>query len=395
MVVPRLRFPEFLGAANWKITTLGAEASFQKGRGISKADVDPAGNRLCIRYGELYTRYGEVIREVFSKTNSPEDGLFLSCKNDVIIPASGETKEDIATASCVLLDDVALGSDLNVIRTQNNGVFLSYFLNGPKRRDIAKVAQGDTVVHLYANQLEQLSIALPERYEQRKIADCLMSLDEIIVTQRWKVDALKTYKRGLMQQLFPRAGETVPRLRFPEFRDEPEWRELKVGDLIETVTPPKKLPTTSYGRSGAYAIVDQSPKQFCGWTDDAEALVAVDRPVIVFGDHTCTIKLLKQPFAQGADGIKILDPKPSVSGEFLFQALQLRPLVSNEYKRHFSELREKNVCVPPSETDEQERVAVTLLTLDARLAYEFEKLEILRVHKKGLMQQLFPMSEEA
>ncbi|MBX3583371.1 MAG: restriction endonuclease subunit S [Rhizobiaceae bacterium] len=204
---PRLRFPEFQTEAEWKEDLLGRIAKFFKGKGISKADIQTDGKRPCIRYGELYTRYNEVIDEVYSKTNVEESDLFLSKRNDVIIPASGETKTDIAKASCVMRDDIALGGDLNVIRTGQNGVFLSYFLNGPKRPEIAKVAQGDTVVHLYPSQLEKLRVRLPSLPEQQRIADCLTSLDKFIAAEARKLETLKVHKNALMQQLFPQVGE--------------------------------------------------------------------------------------------------------------------------------------------------------------------------------------------
>ena len=227
-MTPKLRFPEFRDAPKWEATRLGAVASFFKGKGISKAEIAANGRHPCIRYGELYTRYGEVIDEVFSRTDASDADLFFSRSNDVIIPGSGETKLDIAKASCLMHDDVALGGDLNVIRTEHNGVFLSYYFNGPKKRDIAKVAQGDTVVHLYPSQLEKLAIALPKEPEQQKIGECLSSVDELIAAQARKLDALKTHKNGLMQQLFPRKGETQPRLRFPEFQNAGEWEEEKL-----------------------------------------------------------------------------------------------------------------------------------------------------------------------
>ena len=121
--IPELRFPEFKESPNWQENYLGDIGAFYKGKGVSKADIEENGITKCIRYGELYTQYGEVIDKVYSKTNIPRPALFLSCKNDVIIPSSGETKIDIATASCVQLDDIALGGDINVIRTQTNGVF--------------------------------------------------------------------------------------------------------------------------------------------------------------------------------------------------------------------------------------------------------------------------------
>jgi type I restriction enzyme S subunit len=207
---PRLRFQAFRNAPAWRSERLGGIATFVKGKGIAKADLDPGGELPCIRYGELYTRYGEVIDTVYSRTSVPVSELILSRANDVIIPASGETKLDIAKAACVLHGGIALGSDLNVIRTAHNGTFLSYCLNGPKRLDIARVAQGDTVVHLYPSQLEQLDIMLPEEPEQILIAACLSSADSILACQIGRLEVLKEFKRGLIQRLFPSAETTEP-----------------------------------------------------------------------------------------------------------------------------------------------------------------------------------------
>ena len=112
---------------DWENTTLGNIATFLKGRGISKADIVKDGDTLCIRYGELYTEYSETIQEIKSKTNINHNELQFSKSNDVIIPASGETQIDIAKASCVLLSGVALGGDLNIIRSKENGIFLAYY----------------------------------------------------------------------------------------------------------------------------------------------------------------------------------------------------------------------------------------------------------------------------
>lgn len=204
--VPRMRFPEFRDA--WQIRKLEEIADFFKGKGISKADIDPQGQTPCIRYGELYTEYNESIKNVFSRTNVSPSELFLSRANDVIVPASGETKIDIARASCVKLDQVALGGDLNVLRPNIDGLFLSYILNGPAKEEIARTAQGDTVVHLYASQLKLIDLPVPGHEEQQKISDCLSSLDDLITAQAQKVGALKTHKKGLMQQLFPVLDDT-------------------------------------------------------------------------------------------------------------------------------------------------------------------------------------------
>lgn len=234
-LVPALRFPEFQNMEEWEEKTLDDVAVFFKGKGISKSDIDLQGDVPCIRYGELYTIYGEIINTVHSKTKLPTSELFLSQKNDVLIPSSGETKIDIAKASCILFDGVALGSDLNVLRSNEDGVFLSYMLNGVCKRDIAKKAQGDAVVHLYSSQLKLLDILVPKEQEQQKIADCLSSLDDLITSQTQKLAALKAHKKGLMQQLFPAEGETVPKLRFPEFRDGGEWERKKLRDISPSI----------------------------------------------------------------------------------------------------------------------------------------------------------------
>lgn len=202
--VPKLRFAEFKESGDWEEATLDDVATFLKGKGISKADINMEGNLPCIRYGELYTYYKEIIKSTISFTSIPAEDLVLSEMNDVIIPSSGETQEDIATAACVMSSGIALGGDLNIIRSKINGVFLSYYLSYVKKSSIAKLAQGNAVVHLYNSQLKNLKINFPfSKQEQQKIADCLSSLDDLISAQKEKIEALKVHKKGLIQGLFP------------------------------------------------------------------------------------------------------------------------------------------------------------------------------------------------
>jgi len=203
--MPKYRFKEFENDGDWMVRKLGNVATFLKGKGISKSDIVEKGNLPCIRYGELYTHYKETIDEIKSFTNLGSEELVLSEANDVIIPASGETQIDIATASCVLRSGIALGGDLNIIRSEYDGVFLAYYLNGAKKTDIAQLAQGISVVHLYPSQLQTLSVSFPKNpKEQNKIASCLSSLDALITEQTEKIEQLKLHKKGLMQGLFPK-----------------------------------------------------------------------------------------------------------------------------------------------------------------------------------------------
>ncbi|UHO40376.1 restriction endonuclease subunit S [Chryseobacterium capnotolerans] len=185
----------------WETKKLGEIATFSKGKGISKSDIEENGIIECIRYGELYTHYREVINEIKSKTNVNPSTLVLSEKNDVIIPASGETTIDIATASCVLKSGIALGGDLNIIKTNINGIFLSYYLNSKKKMEIANLAQGISVVHLYSSQLASLSLSLPKLNEQNRISSFLALIDERIQTQNKIIEQLETLIKGLCQNL--------------------------------------------------------------------------------------------------------------------------------------------------------------------------------------------------
>ncbi len=189
-------FPE------WKEKKLGKIAFFSKGKGISKNDISLDGLTQCIRYGELYTIYKETIDDTFSKTNLSKAQLVLSEAGDVIIPASGETRIDIATASCVLHEGIGLGGDLNIIRGDFNGVFLAYYLNAHLKTDIARLSQGSSVMHLYSSQLRQLKLEIPSIQEQQKIADFLSAIDRKIETVQQQITKTQSFKKGLLQQMF-------------------------------------------------------------------------------------------------------------------------------------------------------------------------------------------------
>ena len=199
--VPNLRFPEFQG--EWEEKRLSEIADLFKGNGISKEQLTDTGEP-CILYGELYTKYkSEVISDIFSKTDIDTRKLVKSKANDVIIPCSGETAVDIATARCVPYDNILLGGDLNIIRLYDcDGSFMSYQLNGKRKYDLAKVAQGVSVVHLYGDHLKGVKTYNPCLEEQKKIAKLLSLLDERIATQNKIIGDLKKLKSAIVENVF-------------------------------------------------------------------------------------------------------------------------------------------------------------------------------------------------
>ena len=216
--VPNLRFPEF--TEEWKKDSLKDVASISKGLGISKEQLSDSG-LPCILYGELYTKYkSEVITDIYSKTDIETKGLVSSKANDVIIPCSGEAAIEIATARCVPVSNILLGGDLNIIRLNGqDGRFFAYQLNGKRKIDIAKVAQGVSVVHLYGEHLKKIKIAYPSIEEQTKIAEMLSLIDRRISTQNKIIEDLKKLKVAIIENVF-----------------EDKCCNYKIGDIIRQVS---------------------------------------------------------------------------------------------------------------------------------------------------------------
>ena len=213
--VPPLRFPEFNG--EWEKKRISEFCTLLKGTGISKDQLSTNGNP-CILYGELYTKYkAEIINEVLSRTELDANTLVKSKVNDVIIPCSGETAIDIATARCVPFDDVLLGGDLNILRSNKvNGSFLAYQLNGKRKYDIARVAQGVSVVHLYGEHLKNIVISLPVIEEQQKISRLLHLLDERIATQNKIIEKYESLIQAICDTLIEAEQHKVE-LSFNDF----------------------------------------------------------------------------------------------------------------------------------------------------------------------------------
>ena len=222
---PKLRFKEF--DDDWSPYVLKDFVSFRKGKGISKADISENGINECIRYGELYTTYGQVIDHIHSKTNVSKSECILSKAGDVIIPASGETQIDIATASCVLHDDIILSGDLNILSHEENGSWLAYYLSSAKKLEIAQLAQGNSVVHLYSSQLKDLKINKPSKEEQTKIASFLSAVDEKISQLTKKHELLSQYKQGMMQKLF---SQQI-RFKADDGREFGEWEYKPLNEI--------------------------------------------------------------------------------------------------------------------------------------------------------------------
>lgn len=189
---------------DWEEKTLGNLGTFLKGAPLSKSDITDEGTPLIL-YGELYTTYAEVAYSIARRTDKKVPDKFYSKVGDVVIPTSGETPEEISTATCVMKDGVILAGDLYIYRPATNvdGRILSYLLNHQVNNAISRIAQGKSVVHVQSKELERIHVIFPSSpIEQRKIADCLASLDDVIAKAKGELDAWRELKKGLLQQMF-------------------------------------------------------------------------------------------------------------------------------------------------------------------------------------------------
>ena len=404
-VEPKLRFGEFKD--NWNNHLLDDIATFLKGKGISKSELDDDGKTECIRYGELYVYYNELIDEVKSKTNL--ENLVLSKANDVIIPASGETQLDIATASCVLRSGIALGGDLNVIRTENNGLFLSYYLNSKKKFEIARLSQGSSVVHLYASQLKTLKLNLPILPEQQKIASFLSAVDEKLQQLTKKKELLEEYKKGLMQQIFSQE------LRFKDANGNnyPDWEEKKLEEVFENIGGTAL--ENHFSDKGEYFVISIGNYGVDGkYNDNGQRIVLnektktklldKDNLVMVLNDKTKTGDIIGSTILIDEENKYIYNQR---SERLICETTIITPLYawtflnSKQFRRlvfsisqggtqiyvNFSAVKKLKSPIPCIE--EQCKIANFFSAIDGKIELVSTQIENTKAFKKGLLQQMF------
>lgn len=199
--VPEIRFSGFTDA--WEQRKAIDIADYSKGNGYSKGDLADAGTPIIL-YGRLYTKYQFAISEVDTFT-VPRNGAVYSQGNEVIVPASGETAEDIARASAVEKSGVLLGGDLNILRPFDfiNPLFLALAIsNGEPQKELAKKAQGKSVVHIHNTDIQEVTIAYPSKTEQDRIVSVFRQLDSLITLHQRKLDKLRQIKRSMLEKMF-------------------------------------------------------------------------------------------------------------------------------------------------------------------------------------------------
>lgn len=380
--------------SGWKEFALKDIGNFLRGSGISKKDLSDTGIP-AIRYGDIYTKYDFVIKNVSSFTNSK--GTELK-KGDILFAGSGETAEEIGKSVAFIDDYKAFaGGDIIIFRPNIdlNSLFLSYILNSGKcRKDISIMGQGHTVVHIYASSLEILKVILPPLDEQKRIAEILSTFDDLIENLKKLIEKKEIYKKGVMQRVL------TGKVRFNGFKD--EWEEVYIKDVgtIITGNTPSTKDKSFWGGKHVWVTptdinkkdIDNSERKL---TDIglSKARKLPKNTLLV----TCIASIGKNSIlrCEGScnQQINAIIPNKNFSAEFLYYIFEnnkeyLNAKAPASATKIISKTEFEKLSFILPKIEEQNKIAELLTLIDRDIEILKQLLQLRKLQKKGVMQKL-------
>jgi type I restriction enzyme, S subunit len=416
-LVPKLRFPEFREVEGWTYGQLdGALLSISNGIALEQS-AEATGYKVT-RIETISAGTIDLEKVGLVKTSQDISAYKLNI-GDILLSNINSVAH---IGKSVFIDrDYGLYHGMNLLRldvnrTKNEPKFIFYAINIEGIRTSLRERANKAVNQASINQTElgKTNVALPEITEQKKIADCLSSLDELIAAQARKVEALKTHKKGLMQQLFPREGETQPRLRFPEFQNAGDWICDSLGKIFETSSGGTPSRTEKAYWNGNVPWITTSLVDFGLITGAEEFLTAEglkNSSAKIFPTGTVLVAMYGQGKTRGKVALlgfkaatnqacAAILPRRGIYPYFVFLNLaaryeEIREMSNRGGQENLSQglIQEIRFAFPPDD-NEQRKIATCLCRLDELVTAEAQKLESLNTHKNGLMQQLFPSLRE-
>ena len=404
---PQLRFAGYTDA--WKQQDLGKLAEFSKGSGYTKKDLKERGFPVVL-YGRLYTNYETIINNVDNFVEI-KDKSVISEGNEVVVPTSGESAEEISRASVIGKAGFILGGDLNIIKPKQevNSIFLALAIsNGKQKKEVSKRAQGKSVVHLYNSDLKDIGLLYPAYKEQKQIGNFFVEVDNLITLQKQKLGLLKETKKSLLQKMFPREGADVPEIRFAGFTD--AWEQRRLGDYAEILTggtpktsvlkywEPKEIPWMSSGEVHKRRLDETDSMISKEGLNESNARWIKEHSVLIAlagqGKTRGTVAINNIPLTTN-QSIAAIVPNEILYYEFIFQNLvkrydELRRVSSGDGTRGgLNKQIISNVIMPFTNIEEQKKISRFLSNFDNLIILHQRELNALKNLKKSLLHQMF------
>jgi type I restriction enzyme S subunit len=404
-LVPKLRFPDFQDAREWEVSTIGELKPFvtSGSRGWAPFYSDN---------GDLFVRITNLLRDSINLdlTDSKyvqlppgaNEGVRTQLKeHDVLISITADIGIIGYVDECIP-SPAYINQHIALVRFDEEqvcGKYVAYFLAAEKSQKLFRASTDTgTKAGMSLTGIQKIMIMFPGLPEQQKIAECLSSVDDLIAAQARKVAALKTHKKGLMHQLFPREGETQPRLRFPEFQNAGEWETKELGKVAENLDN-KRRPITSSDREsgdvpyyGASGIVDYVE----GYIFDEDLLcVSEDGANLVARTYPIAFPISGKTWVNNhAHVLRFEATCTQKFVEMYLHSIKLDDFITGMAQPKLNKAMLDRIPIPHTTVGEQKRIVTCLSSLDSLITAETQKHEALKTHKKGLMQQLFPSMDE-
>ena len=369
---------------DWKEYLFSEIFIFSTGKNIKQDEASKIFNIPCVRYGELYHMYNEIITKVINKTNLDKSELLFSKGDEILLPSAGEDPLDIGSASALTLKDIAIGRTINILRPAKINIYsqeyMAYHINHQFKRRIASLAKGSSISNVYNSDLKNLKIPLPPLKEQKKIANILTTWDDAISKQDELIKAKEELKKGLMQKLL------TGMVRFKEFSDDIALTKLSKICIVKKGQQLNKLDMIE---NGEYFVINGGINK-SGYTDTFNT--NENTITISEGGNSCGyVNYITSKFWSGGHCYSLLNVKIDVN--FLYQYLKFNELnimklrvgsgLPNIQK---GDIENFKINIPSLK--EQEKIAQVLNNADKEIDLLKNGLQELKEQKRGLMQKL-------
>jgi type I restriction enzyme S subunit len=387
--IPVLRFPEFEIVENisYKKYLFRDIFNFSTGKSIKQNEASPDFETPCVRYGELYHLYNEVIKEVINKTNVDKSELLFSQGDEILLPSAGEDPLDIGSASALTVENVAIGRTINILKPMKANVYsqiyVAYYINQKLRKNISALAKGVSISNVYNSDLKTLEIILPPLPEQHKIASFFTAIDQKISQLKKKKDLLEQYKKGVMQKIF---SQQI-RFKDDDGREFPKWEKKRLGEISV-----KKASTISANtideNFGEYPVYGAT-----GFLKCVDFYIESNDYISIVKDGAGVGRLL---YCKGNSSVlgtlDIIKPKAGLNTFFLYLLLSqidFTKFITGSTIPHIYFKDYSKTILPIPIEKEQTKIANFLSALDDKIQHTQKQIEQAEQWKKGLMQKMF------